>query len=162
MQRQSVPLLITERPVVGTGMERRVAKDSGMVVCAKVDGVVERVVGEEIIIRDVNGKQHLHTLMKYVRSNQDTCINQKPIVHEGDKVQAGDVIADGASTSCGELSIGKNILVAYMPWEGFNFEDAILLSERCVHDDIFTSVHIKLSLDLKKLQEKFLTYQKKL
>ena len=151
MQRQSVPLLITERPVVGTGMERRVAKDSGMVVCAKVDGVVERVVGEEIIIRDVNGKQHLHTLMKYVRSNQDTCINQKPIVHEGDKVHAGDVIADGASTSCGELSIGKNILVAYMPWEGYNFEDAILLSERCVHDDIFTSVHIeKLEIDARQ------------
>ncbi len=151
MQRQSVPLLITERPVVGTGMERRVAKDSGMVVCAKVDGVVERVVGEEIIIRDVNGKQHLHTLMKYVRSNQDTCINQKPIVHEGDKVRAGDVIADGASTSCGELSIGKNILVAYMPWEGYNFEDAILLSERCVHDDIFTSVHIeKLEIDARQ------------
>lgn len=151
MQRQSVPLLITERPVVGTGMERRVAKDSGMVVCAKVDGVVERVVGEEIIIRDVNNKQHLHTLMKYVRSNQDTCINQKPIVHEGDKVHAGDVIADGASTSCGELSIGKNILVAYMPWEGYNFEDAILLSERCVHDDIFTSVHIeKLEIDARQ------------
>ena len=137
MQRQSVPLLITERPVVGTGMERRVAKDSGMVVCAKVDGVVERVVGEEIVIRDINGNKYLHTLMKYVRSNQDTCINQKPIVNEGDKVKAGDVIADGASTSCGELSIGKNILVAYMPWEGYNFEDAILLSERCVHDDIF-------------------------
>ncbi len=151
MQRQSVPLLITERPVVGTGMERRVAKDSGMVVCAKVDGVVERVVGEEIIIRDVNNKQHLHTLMKYVRSNQDTCINQKPIVHEGDRVKAGDVIADGASTSCGELSIGKNILVAYMPWEGYNFEDAILLSERCVHDDIFTSVHIeKLEIDARQ------------
>ena len=151
MQRQSVPLLITERPVVGTGMERRVAKDSGMVVCARVSGVVSRVTGEEIIIRDVNGKQHLHTLMKYVRSNQDTCINQKPIVHEGDKVRAGDVIADGASTSCGELSIGKNILVAYMPWEGYNFEDAILLSERCVHDDIFTSVHIeKLEIDARQ------------
>ena len=151
MQRQSVPLLITERPVVGTGMERRVAKDSGMVVCAKVDGVVERVVGEEIVIRDINGKQHLHTLMKYVRSNQDTCINQKPIVNEGDVVKAGDVIADGASTSCGELSIGKNILVAYMPWEGYNFEDAILLSERCVHDDIFTSVHIeKLEIDARQ------------
>ena len=151
MQRQSVPLLITERPVVGTGMERRVAKDSGMVVLAKVDGTVERVVGEEIVIRDVHGKQHLHTLMKYVRSNQDTCINQKPIVKEGDKVKAGDVIADGASTSCGELSIGKNILVAYMPWEGYNFEDAILLSERCVHDDIFTSVHIeKLEIDARQ------------
>ena len=151
MQRQSVPLLITERPVVGTGMERRVAKDSGMVVCARVDGVVSRVTGEEIVITDMSGKQHLHTLMKYVRSNQDTCINQKPIVNEGDKVQAGDVIADGASTSCGELSIGKNILVAYMPWEGYNFEDAILLSERCVHDDIFTSIHIeKLEIDARQ------------
>ncbi len=151
MQRQSVPLLITERPVVGTGMERRVAKDSGMVVCARVDGVVSRVTGEEIVITDQSGKHHLHTLMKYVRSNQDTCINQKPIVNEGDKVQAGDVIADGASTSCGELSIGKNILVAYMPWEGYNFEDAILLSERCVHDDIFTSVHIeKLEIDARQ------------
>ena len=151
MQRQSVPLLITERPVVGTGMERRVAKDSGMVVIARADGVVTRVTGEEIIISDQLGKEHLHTLMKYVRSNQDTCINQKPIVNEGDKVKAGDVIADGASTSCGELSIGKNILVAYMPWEGYNFEDAILLSERCVHDDIFTSVHIeKLEIDARQ------------
>ena len=151
MQRQSVPLLITQRPVVGTGMERRVAKDSGMVVCARVSGVVSRVTGEEIIITDQAGKQHLHTLMKYVRSNQDTCINQKPIVKEGDKIEAGDVIADGASTSCGELSIGKNILVAYMPWEGYNFEDAILLSERCVHDDIFTSVHIeKLEIDARQ------------
>jgi len=151
MQRQSVPLLITERPVVGTGMERRVAKDSGMVVIARVDGTVTRVTGEEIVITDPSNKQHLHTLMKYVRSNQDTCINQKPIVNEGDVVKAGDVIADGASTSCGELSIGKNILVAYMPWEGYNFEDAILLSERCVHDDIFTSVHIeKLEIDARQ------------
>jgi len=151
MQRQSVPLLITQRPVVGTGMERRVAKDSGMVVCAKVDGVVERVVGEEIIIRDIHNKPHVHTLMKYVRSNQDTCINQKPLVHEGDKVKEGDVIADGASTNCGELSLGKNVIVAYMPWEGYNYEDAILLSERCVHDDIFTSVHIeKLEIDARQ------------
>ena len=151
MQRQAVPLLITERPVVGTGLEARAAKDSGMVVVSDVDGTVERVVGEEIIIRDVEGKAHLYTLMKYVRSNQDTCINQRPIVNEGDKVQAGDVIADGASTSCGELSLGKNILVAYMPWEGYNYEDAILLSERCVHDDIFTSLHIeKLEIDARQ------------
>ena len=151
MQRQAVPLLITQRPVVGTGLEARAAKDSGMVAVATVDGTVERVVGEEIIIRDVQGKAHLHTLMKYVRSNQDTCINQRPIVNEGDKVYAGDVIADGASTSCGELSLGKNILVAYMPWEGYNFEDAILLSERCVHDDIFTSLHIeKLEIDARQ------------
>ena len=151
MQRQSVPLLITQRPVVGTGMEKRAAKDSGMVEVADCDGVVERVVGEEIIIRDIHNKPHVHTLMKYVRSNQDTCINQKPLVHEGDKVKEGDVIADGASTNCGELSLGKNVIVAYMPWEGYNYEDAILLSERCVHDDIFTSVHIeKLEIDARQ------------
>ena len=151
MQRQSVPLLITQRPVVGTGMEKRVAKDSGMVIVCDCDGTVERVVGEEIIVRDMDNKPHLYQLMKYVRSNQDTCINQKPIVKEGDKVHVGDVLADGASTCGGELSLGKNVLVAYMPWEGYNFEDAILLSERCVHDDIFTSVHIeKLEIDARQ------------
>ena len=153
MQRQAVPLLITQRPRVGTGLESRVAKDSGMVIVADVDGTVERVVGEEIVIRDTHGKPHIYTLMKYVRSNQDTCINQKPIVHEGDKVKTGDVIADGASTCGGELSLGKNILVAYMPWEGYNFEDAILLSERCVHDDIFTSLHIE-KLEIEARQTK--------
>ena len=153
MQRQAVPLLITQRPRVGTGLESRVAKDSGMVIVADVDGTVERVVGEEIVIRDTHGKPHIYTLMKYVRSNQDTCINQIPIVHEGDKVKAGDVIADGASTCGGELSLGKNILVAYMPWEGYNFEDAILLSERCVHDDIFTSLHIE-KLEIEARQTK--------
>ena len=151
MQRQSVPLLITQRPVVGTGMEKRAAKDSGMVAIAECDGTVTRVVGEEIIITDLQGTPHVHQLMKYVRSNQDTCINQKPIVKEGDKVKEGDVIADGASTNCGELSLGKNVLVAYMPWEGYNYEDAILLSERCVHDDVFTSVHIeKLEIDARQ------------
>ena len=151
MQRQAVPLLITQRPVVGTGLEARAAKDSGMVAVSVADGVVERVVGEEITVRDKAGKAHVHQLMKYLRSNQDTCINQRPIVVEGDVVKAGDVIADGASTSCGELSLGKNVLLAYMPWEGYNFEDAILLSERCVHDDIFTSVHIeKLEIDARQ------------
>ncbi|MFI3301058.1 MAG: DNA-directed RNA polymerase subunit beta [Candidatus Gastranaerophilales bacterium] len=151
MQRQSVPLLITQRPVVGTGMEKRAAKDSGMVAVSEVDGVVERVIGEEIIIRDKQKVPHIYQLMKYVRSNQDTCINQKPLVKEGDKVKAGDVIADGASTDGGELSLGKNVLVAYMPWEGYNYEDAILLSERCVHDDVFTSVHIeKLEIDARQ------------
>ena len=151
MQRQSVPLLITQRPRVGTGMEARAAKDSGMVLVADADGTVTRVTGEEIIITDKHNKPHLHTLMKYLRSNQDTCINQRPIVHEGDEVKEGDVIADGASTNCGELSLGKNVLVAYMPWEGYNYEDAILLSERCVHDDIFTSVHIeKLEIDARQ------------
>ena len=151
MQRQAVPLLITQRPVVGTGLEKRAAKDSGMVLVSDCDGVVEKVVGEEILIRDKEGKLHRHQLMKYVRSNQDTCINQRPIVRDGEKVEAGDVIADGASTNMGELSLGKNILVAYMPWEGYNFEDAILLSERCVQDDIFTSVHIeKLEIDARQ------------
>lgn len=151
MQRQAVPLFITQRPVVGTGLEARAAKDSGMVAVAQVDGKVERVVGEEITIKDKAGKSHVHQLMKYLRSNQDTCINQRPIVREGDEVKAGDVIADGASTSCGELSLGKNVLLAYMPWEGYNFEDAILLSERCVHDDIFTSIHIeKLEIDARQ------------
>jgi len=151
MQRQAVPLFITERPVVGTGLERRAAQDSGMVITADVDGTVERVVGDEITIIDINGERHIYPLMKYVRSNQDTCINQRPLVSAGDKVHIGDIIADGASTSCGELSLGKNVLVAYMPWEGYNFEDAILLSERCVHDDIFTSVHIeKLELDARQ------------
>ena len=151
MQRQAVPLLITQRPVVGTGLERRAAKDSGMVIVSDVDGTVERVVGEEIVIRDQHNTPHVYQLMKYVRSNQDTCINQRPIVNEGDKVKAGDIIADGASTCGGELSLGKNVIVAYMPWEGYNFEDAILLSERCVHDDIFTSIHIeKLEIDARQ------------
>lgn len=151
MQRQAVPLLITQRPVVGTGLEARAAKDSGMVAVAQIDGTVVRVVGEEITIKDKAGKLHIHQLVKYLRSNQDTCINQKPIVKEGDKVNAGDVIADGASTNGGDLSLGKNVLVAYMPWEGYNFEDAILLSERCVHDDVFTSVHIeKLEIDARQ------------
>lgn len=151
MQRQAVPLLITQRPVVGTGLEARAAKDSGMVAVAQVDGTVTRVVGEEVTITDKAGKSHVHQLVKYLRSNQDTCINQRPIVREGDKVVAGDVIADGASTSQGDLSLGKNVLLAYMPWEGYNFEDAILLSERCVHDDLFTSVHIeKLEIDARQ------------
>ena len=151
MQRQAVPLLVTERPVVGTGLEKRVAKDSGMVVVSEVDGTVVAVSGEEIIVRDTAGKAHRHVLMKYVRSNQDTCINQRPIVREHQKVKAGDVLADGASTSGGELSLGKNVLVAYMPWEGYNFEDAILISERLVQDDVFTSVHVeKLEIDARQ------------
>ncbi len=151
MQRQAVPLLVTQRPVVGTGLEGRVAKDSGMVAVSTVDGTVVKVMGEEIHIKDNDGNVHQYQLLKYVRSNQDTCINQKPIVKEGDKVKAGDVIADGASTNMGELSLGKNVLVAYMPWEGYNYEDAILLSERCVYDDVFTSLHIeKLEIDARQ------------
>ncbi len=151
MQRQAVPLLITQRPRVGTGLEKRAAMDSGMVVVSKHSGTVRSVNGEEIEIVDEQGKLHTYQLMKYVRSNQDTCLNQKPIVRTGDKVKVGDPIADGASTHMGELALGKNILVAYMPWEGYNYEDAILLSERCVQDDIFTSVHIeKLEIDARQ------------
>ena len=151
MQRQAVPLLITDRPVVGTGLERRAAKDSCMVVVSTVDGTVTKVQGEEVQITDKSNVTHRYQLMKYVRSNQDTCINQRPIVKEGDKVKAGDVIADGASTHWGDLSLGKNVLIAYVPWEGYNYEDAILISDRLVHDDVFTSVHIeKLELDARQ------------
>ena len=151
MQRQAVPLLVTQRPVVGTGLEGRVAKDSGMVAVSTVDGMVVKVMGEEIHIKDKDGNIHQYQLLKYVRSNQDTCINQKPLVKEGDKVKAGDVIADGASTNMGELSLGKNVLVAYMPWEGYNYEDAILINERLVYDDVFTSLHIeKLEIDARQ------------
>ena len=151
MQRQAVPLLVTERPVVGTGLEGRVAKDSGMVAVSTVDGTVVKVMGEEIHIKDKKGDIHQYQLLKYVRSNQDTCINQKPLVREGDTVKAGDVIADGASTNMGELSLGKNVLVAYMPWEGYNYEDAILLNERLIYDDVFTSLHIeKLEIDARQ------------
>ena len=151
MQRQAVPLLITQRPRVGTGLEKRAARDSGMVILCEQDGVVERVTGEEVHVRDNAGKIHKYQLMKYVRSNQDTCLNQRPIVTAGNPIKIGDPIADGASTDFGELALGKNVLVAYMPWEGYNFEDAILLSDRCVHDDIFTSVHIeKLEIDARQ------------
>ncbi len=151
MQRQAVPLLIAERPRVGTGLEKRAARDSGMVVLSLHDGVVERVTGEEVYIKDTAGKIHKYQLMKYVRSNQDTCLNQRPLVTAGQDIKKGDPIADGASTQYGELALGKNILAAYMPWEGYNFEDAILISDRLVHDDIFTSVHIeKLEIDARQ------------
>ncbi len=150
MQRQAVPLMVTNRPVVGTGLEKRAARDSGMVVVSEHDGVVDYVRGDEIRIKDSAGKIHKYPLMKFVRSNQDTCLNQKPIVEIGRKIQKGDSIADGASTDGGELALGKNILLAYMPWEGYNFEDAILISDRLVHDDVFTSIHIeKLEIDVR-------------
>jgi len=148
MQRQAVPLMKTERPVVGTGLERRAAIDSGMVIVSKQDGEVEFACGDEIRIKDEAGKSHSYQLMKFVRSNQDTCLNQKPIVEVGDKVKKGDPIADGASTHQGELALGKNVIVAFMPWEGYNFEDAILISDRLVQDDTFTSIHVeKLEID---------------
>ena len=149
MQRQAVPLLKAERPVVGTGLERRAASDSGMVILNREDGEVIRVTGDEIHVRaDGSNQIYKYPLMKYVRSNQDTCLNQRPIVRAGQKVKKNQVIADGPSTDQGELALGRNVMVAFMPWEGFNFEDAILVSDRLVHDDVFTSIHIeKLEID---------------
>jgi DNA-directed RNA polymerase subunit beta len=143
MQRQAVPLLRSESPLVGTGMERRVAVDAGGVVVAEQPGTVEEVSAEHITVRHADGSGRSYRLRKFERSNQGTCINQKPIVAEGAKVAAGDVLADGPCTDEGELALGKNLLVAFMPWEGHNFEDAIILSERLVKGDVLTSIHIE-------------------
>jgi len=143
MQRQAVPLLFTDSPVVGTGMEEKVAVDSGVCVLAKNDGVVERSEANRIIIRTADGLRDEYRLQKFARSNQGTSINQRPIVKKGDAVKAGQVIADGPSTSGGELALGKNPLIGFMTWEGYNYEDAVLLSERLVRDDVYTSVHIE-------------------
>ncbi|HEX8599593.1 MAG TPA: DNA-directed RNA polymerase subunit beta [Chloroflexia bacterium] len=143
MQRQAVPLLMPRSPIVGTGIEWQAARDSGQVVLAKQDGVVIRADASLIVIRDDEGTEHEYNLSKFVRSNQDTCINQRPLIHSGDRVRAGHVIADSSSTETGELALGQNILVAFMSFEGGNFEDAILLSQRLVRDDVFTSIHIE-------------------
>ncbi|MBX2860016.1 MAG: DNA-directed RNA polymerase subunit beta [Vampirovibrio sp.] len=144
MQRQSVPLVRAERPRVGTGLERRAAQDSGMVVSSELAGTVEKVTGEYVDIKGSEDKKtHRHQLIKYLRSNQDTCLNHRPIVKLGQKVEKGTVIADGAATQGGELALGRNILVAFMPWEGYNFEDAILISERLIREDVYTSIHIE-------------------
>ncbi len=143
MQRQAVPLLRPDAPIVGTGMEFRAARDSGQVVVAKKPGVVLSSTGDRIVVEEDDGNEHEYRLRKFMRSNQDTCINQRPAVLRGQRVKTGDVIADSSSTDNGELALGQNILVAYMPWEGGNFEDAILVSERLVREDIFTSIHIE-------------------
>jgi DNA-directed RNA polymerase subunit beta len=143
MQRQAVPLLRTEAPVVGTGMESKAAFDSGVCIIAKHDGVVERSTSKEIIVRTEEGTTDTYHVIKFARSNQGNCMNQRPIVNVGDKVKAGDVLADGASTSNGEMALGKNPLIGFMTWEGYNYEDAVLLSERLVQDDVYTSVHIE-------------------
>ena len=143
MQRQAVPLLMTEAPAVGTGMEMKTAVDSGVCVVAKNAGVVERAAAAEIVIRCEDGSKDTYKLAKFTRSNQGTCINQRPIVLKGEKVSAGQVIADGPSTSQGELALGKNPLIGFMTWEGYNYEDAVLLSERLVQEDVYTSVHIE-------------------
>lgn len=143
MQRQAVPLLMTEAPVVGTGMEEKAAVDSGVCVIAEQGGVVERSTSAEITIRQDDGSLKKYKLTKFLRSNQSNCYNQRPIVFKGDRVEAGEVIADGPSTSNGEMALGKNPLIGFMTWEGYNYEDAVLLSERLVQDDVYTSVHIE-------------------
>ncbi|MDQ3913552.1 MAG: DNA-directed RNA polymerase subunit beta [Actinomycetota bacterium] len=143
MQRQAVPLLRSEAPYIGTGMEFRAATDTGDVLIARNAGMVERVVSEKIMIRKEDGETDEYVLRKFARSNQGTCVNQRPLVEEGEEIEAGTVLADGSSTDQGELALGKNLLVAFMPWEGFNFEDAIIISERLVKDDVLTSIHIE-------------------
>ena len=149
MMRQAVPLLKPEAPLVGTGIESDVALDSGVTIVARREGVVDKIDGKRIVIKASNEKDYsksgvdIYNLQKFKRSNQNTCINQKPLVRVGDKVKQGDIIADGPSTKIGELALGKNVTVAFMPWQGYNFEDSILISERCVTDDVFTSIHIE-------------------
>ncbi len=149
MMRQAVPLMKPEAPLVGTGIESDVALDSGVTIVAKRDGIVDKIDGKRIVIKASEEKDFtksgvdIYNLQKFKRSNQNTCINQKPLVRVGDKVKSGDIIADGPSTKVGELALGKNVTVAFMPWQGYNFEDSILISERCVTDDVFTSIHIE-------------------
>ncbi len=143
MQRQSVPLLKPQAPLVGTGIEARVARDSGQVVQSRASGVVASVTGEMISIRDGDGQVHRHKLIKFSRTNQGTCFNQRPVVQKGDVVEVGSILADSSSTDKGELALGQNVLVAFMSWEGYNYEDAIIISEALVKDDFFTSVHIE-------------------
>ena len=149
MQRQAVPLIRTEAPLVGTGMESAVARDSGASIITRRSGVVDQVDGTRIVVRATEETSHsapgvdIYNLLKFQRSNQNTCINQRPLVRVNDRVEAGDIIADGPSTDLGELALGRNVLVAFMPWHGYNFEDSILISERIVRDDVFTSIHIE-------------------
>ena len=143
MQKQAVPLLVNDSPIVGTGMEYKAAVDSGVVVCAKEAGTVERVQADEIIIRTDDGRKEVYHLIKFKRSNQSTCINQIPIVDCGERVEKGQVIADGPATSGGEISLGKNALIGFMTWEGYNYEDAVLLNENLVRNDVYTSLHIE-------------------
>ena len=149
MQRQAVPLIQAESPLVGTGMEEVVARDSGVAISARRTGIVDQVDAMRIVVRateDVGPNRpavDIYNLLKFQRSNQSTCITQKPLVRVGDTVKKGDIVADGPSTQNGELALGRNVLVAFMPWNGYNFEDSILLSERIVRDDVFTSIHIE-------------------
>ena len=143
MQRQAVPLLMPEAPIVGTGIEYRAAKDSGITVTAKNDGIVEKVTGDEVIVRNKNNVLDKYKLRKFKRTNGGTCINQRPVVAKGERVKAGEILADGPSTKDGEMALGKNVIIAFMTWEGYNYEDAVLISERLVKDDVYTSIHIE-------------------
>ncbi len=143
MQRQAVPLLVTEAPVVGTGMEYKSAVDSGSCILAKHAGVVESVSAVKIVIRCDDGTKDTYKLLKFKRQNQSTCFNQRPLVRKGQRVEEGEAISDGPSTDNGELSLGKNALIGFMTWEGYNYEDAVLLSERLVAEDVYTSLHIE-------------------
>ncbi|HIS42445.1 MAG TPA: DNA-directed RNA polymerase subunit beta [Candidatus Limiplasma pullicola] len=143
MQRQAVPLLVPEAPIVGTGMEYKAAHDSGVVVLSKQDGVVEKVAGDRIVVKDTLGERHTYKLSKFARSNQGTCINQRPRVKAGQAVEKGDLLADGPSTEMGEIGLGRNVLIGFMTWEGYNYEDAVLISEKLVKEDVYTSIHIE-------------------
>ena len=143
MQRQAVPLLTTDSPMVGTGMEYRAAKDSGEVINCLADGYVHKLTGTEIIVKGDDGKIYTHHLRKFKRTNASTCINQKPIVKEGEKVYKNQTIADGMATDKGEMALGKNAVVAFANWEGYTFEDAILISDKLVKEDTYTSIHIE-------------------
>ena len=143
MQRQAVPLLVPEAPIVGTGMEFKAAHDSGVVVLAKENGLVERVSADEIVVKDDHGERHRYHMIKFARSNQGTCINQRPVIKAGERVEKGDLLADGPSTEKGEIGLGRNVLIGFMTWEGYNYEDAILISEKLVKEDVYTSIHIE-------------------
>nr|YP_010133859.1 beta subunit of RNA polymerase [Fistulifera saprophila]QWM93349.1 beta subunit of RNA polymerase [Fistulifera saprophila] len=143
MQRQSVPLIFPQKPIVGTGLENQISIDSGLTLNAQLSGTISSVTANKIVVTNQNGKKLTYRLQKYLRSNQQTCINQRPIVWKGEKVQSGQILTDGPAITSGELSLGQNVLVGYMPWQGYNFEDAILVSERLVYDDVFTSIHIE-------------------
>ena len=143
MQRQAVPLLVPEAPIVGTGMEYKAAHDSCVVVLSKQDGVVEKVAGDRIVVKDTLGERHTYKLSKFARSNQGTCINQRPRVKAGQIIEKGDLLADGPSTEMGEIGLGRNVLIGFMTWEGYNYEDAVLISEKLVKEDVYTSIHIE-------------------
>ena len=143
MQRQAVPLMKTEAPIVGTGMEYKAGVDSGVCVIARNDGVVRSVSADEVVVTCDDGTLDKYHIIKFMRSNQGTCINQVPVVEAGERIRKGDVIADGPATSNGEISLGKNALIGFMTWEGYNYEDAVLINEKIVRDDVYTSIHIE-------------------